>query len=711
MELKDKGKRGFFSFLLSDGIKTSLSEGSIDDLIYQILNFIKEAADADIVNITIWDTENNILYLHRYISAENTKIPPAKPGYSPLGVCMLQKKPVHGPFDSFPKGSPKLRNMVGDTICIPLNIPERSLVGAIGIGRKKGRPPFTSWAEANLQVASNVLSIVLSVKILQDLLNKERRAMLGLYRIVSSIMEERNPKKRIEAMLETVAGMFNCDIVILAKVDEKNRLVIPIAAIGIESAPPIPFGRGVMGRVAETGKPKLLKSYPLHITPAGYERYAEKTGSFIASPVRVDETLRFIIGIARHKGKKVFTSDDFYFFHIFQRVLGLMLTLQQAEEERERLSKIKTRIERLDSLATLAGGIAHDFNNIINVIMGYSQLGIEHAKDKSTREFFEAIYNQCQHAANLTSQILLISRDEESVRETLNMKPLVKGITKLLRRTLPENIEVKYEDDGEEEYYITGDPSQIHSMLINLASNAKDAMPDGGTLTIRLKKGNMPLSRHEENAIIVEVEDTGCGIEEPLLDRIFDPFFTTKEPGKGTGLGLAQVHNAVSSMGGVIDVKSSPSKGTCFTIYLPEKKPSQREEKPELLNEILPKLSGSALVVEDNQELLGIVVKMLKKMGLDTTATSNPEEAERLLEEKDYQFLITDIVMPRTSGLDLVRKLKSQNKRTKVVLITGYTDRIGTLTELAQDPCVQVLLKPFSVYDLAEALKELNLRC
>ncbi len=704
-----KRKRGFLSFLISDTVKKSLKKGNLKETIEAILVFLKESTQADYIAITIWDTERDIPYFHKYI-ADDLKLPPAKPGRGPLGICMETKKPIYGQYKNFPKGSKRLKEKIGPVLCIPVEIPQENLVGAIGIGKHKDKKPFTVWEDANLRIASNVISSIISVSILQDLLEKERKASTGLIALLSSVMEATNLHERLTRMLNTTKEIFEADFAAIGRINEKEKKVRILLSLGLEMKKDIDMGKGVFGTTAVTQRPMLFRRYPDEIIPPGYEEQAKLVGSVMVTPVFTEGKPEFLIAVARKRNAIPFTREDLYLFSIFQKAFGFALSFIEHEEEREHLLNLKARISKMDSLGILASGIAHDFNNIINIIMGYAQIGAETTKEEETKEILKLIFNQCKLAANLTSQILLITREDTKQFQVINIKPVVKGIVKMLQRTLPENINLVFEDDGNVEYNIIGNPSQIQTIILNLSANAKDAMPDGGTLKISLKKRKTPpkFGIESENCIVIEVEDTGKGIAPEIIDKIFDPFFTTKEPGKGTGLGLAQVHSVVTALGGIIDVESEIDKGTKFVVYLPE---AETEVIEKSLYEGEPKIKGvckKALIVEDNEDLLEVMERMLKKMSIDTIKATDPRKALSIFEkEKDIELLITDVVMPHMSGIELAKALKEKKPDLKVIFITGHTDKVSVLTDYIKSHKAEILLKPFSMSDIAASIERL----
>jgi two-component system cell cycle sensor histidine kinase/response regulator CckA len=351
------------------------------------------------------------------------------------------------------------------------------------------------------------------------------------------------------------------------------------------------------------------------------------------------------------------------------------------------------RQERLAAVGQLAAGIAHDFNNIMAVIVLYSQMTARSPllSDRE-RERLATIHDQAQHGARMIQQILDFSRRSVVERRPMDLLPLLKEHVKLLQRTLPEHIEVRFHV-GPGKYIVRCDPTRIQQTIMNLAVNARDAMAAGGTLEIGLdeitvEEGQAPLPAMEAGVWVrLRVSDTGTGIPEELVERIFEPFFTTKAPGHGTGLGLAQVHGIVGEHGGHIAVDSQLGEGTTFTVYLPAL-PSLGDEQPMSEFDTLPRGNGErVLVVEDNAEVQTALVEVLEHLNYRAIRAADGESALKILFshasgegtdhtgagiEEPIQLVLTDIVMPKMGGIDLVHALRERGYTMPVILITGH---------------------------------------
>jgi two-component system cell cycle sensor histidine kinase/response regulator CckA len=357
-----------------------------------------------------------------------------------------------------------------------------------------------------------------------------------------------------------------------------------------------------------------------------------------------------------------------------------VLVVRDVTREREAEQQIQQQ-ERLAAVGQLAAGIAHDFNNIMATIILYAQLSARDEElSERNRTRMETIRQQAMHASNLIQQILDFTRRTVLDRQILDLVPLLKEQVQLLRRTLPENIAVKMAF-GADEYTISGDLTRMRQVIVNLALNARDAMPEGGELRIdlaRVKFEPQDLTPVREMPagewVRVSVSDTGTGISPDTLPHIFDPFFTTKAPGEGTGLGLAQVHGIVGSHQGFMGVQTEIGRGTTFTIYLPALK-AARVDAAELGMETLLIGDGETiLLVEDNRDARSALAESLKLMKYQVVETANGREALEVLDERadEIALVLSDVVMPEMSGTTLLQVMRARELNIPVVMLTGH---------------------------------------
>ena len=390
-------------------------------------------------------------------------------------------------------------------------------------------------------------------------------------------------------------------------------------------------------------------------------------------------------------------------------------TLRDITQERS-VQKQLQRQERLAAVGQLAAGIAHDFNNIVSVIVLYAQMtAATPGLTENARARVGIIEQQAMRAAEMIRQILDFSRRSVLERTPLDLLPVIKEQITLLERTLPENIQITL-NYGPERYVIAADVTRMQQIVVNLALNARDAMPDGGQLCLALDlvpagaDGLVPLPGMESRTWVrLRVADTGMGIERDVLDHIFEPFFTTKGSGGGTGFGLAQVHGIIGQHGGHITVESKPGVGTEFTIYLPALALVLADAP------LLPGIESLAhghgelvLLVEDDDALRTTLVDLLTLWHYRVRAASNGEEALAQLAHADgvIDLIITDAVMPKRSGIGLVREFRRLGLTTPAILVTGHAIALGGegFKGLGFDAW---LPKPVSAQRLAEEINRL----
>ncbi len=336
--------------------------------------------------------------------------------------------------------------------------------------------------------------------------------------------------------------------------------------------------------------------------------------------------------------------------------------------------------QKMEAVGTLAGGIAHDFNNILTAIIGYGKLvQMKMAETDPLKAYVSQMLSSSEKAANLTRNLLTFSRKQIVELKPVDVGKIVKGIRRLLKSLLTEDIELNIISPGSD-VTIMADMSQIEQILLNLASNAKDAMPRGGTLTIETKEiemKDMLVDGYDYvesgRYALICVTDTGTGIDEKTRNKIFEPFFTTKEVGKGTGLGLSIVHGIVDQHHGYITVDSRLQGGTVFNIYLPAMKAVIEEEEASS-----PAVEGGTetiLVAEDDEQVRGLTLEILNGAGYTVIEAIDGEDAiEKFLKHSDtVELLLLDVVMPRKNGKETYDEIRKTSPHMKVIFMSGYT--------------------------------------
>jgi two-component system, cell cycle sensor histidine kinase and response regulator CckA len=393
--------------------------------------------------------------------------------------------------------------------------------------------------------------------------------------------------------------------------------------------------------------------------------------------------------------------------------------LQEVEEraERKRLEAQFIEAQKMEVVGQLAGGVAHDFNNVLAVIMGYSDLIAQDlGSDHPLQKYAEEIRLASKRAAGLTQQLLIFSRKQTVQAEVLDLNEVVESMEKMLRRLVDENVEMTVVR-GEQIGQIRADSGYVWQVLMNLVVNARDAMPNGGKLTIETSDATLDDDYAETHPgvfsgdyVMLSVRDTGVGMSEEVKTRMFEAFFTTKPKGKGTGLGLVTCQTIVRQLGGHIDVSSEVGQGTTFKIYFPRIEQSAHAVTKSLL-QTGPVRRGTEtlLLVEDEPSVRQLAEGVLKSQGYEVLTAPNGQDALRVAREHQGQpiaLVVTDVVMPRMGGKVMAEWLKTTYPDLKVLFTSGYTeDAIAQHGVL--DAGVEFLPKPYSPASLAHKVREL----
>jgi two-component system cell cycle sensor histidine kinase/response regulator CckA len=388
---------------------------------------------------------------------------------------------------------------------------------------------------------------------------------------------------------------------------------------------------------------------------------------------------------------------------------------KRAEREREQLQEQLRMSQRIEAVGKLAGGIAHDFNNLLSVILSYTGFALEVVKQGDPlREDLLEVKKSGERAAALTRQLLAFSRKQVLQPEPLSLNQIAAGVEKMLRRILGEDIDVVQvlaPDLG----LTLADPGQMEQVLMNLVVNARDAMPEGGRLTIETANAELDVdyaARHVAvkpgSYVQLSVTDTGCGMDSQTQARIFEPFFTTKEKGKGTGLGLSMVYGIVKQSGGNVWVYSEPGRGTTFKVYLPrDLSGSVAAASRPVTVPLRATGTETILVVEDEESLRKVAKRALAAGGYTVLTASEGREALRIAAQHpgEIQLLLTDVVMPGMDGRTLAQELSKRRSAIKVLYMSGYTDD-AVVHHGVLEAGTHFLSKPFTAVDLARKVRE-----
>ncbi|HEX8851011.1 MAG TPA: ATP-binding protein [Gemmatimonadaceae bacterium] len=384
-----------------------------------------------------------------------------------------------------------------------------------------------------------------------------------------------------------------------------------------------------------------------------------------------------------------------------------ILTHQIRERERaeqtlrERDEQLR-QSQKLEAIGTLAGGVAHDFNNLLTVISGFTQLAlIQAAQGRAAQDDLRQVAGAADRASHLTRQLLAFGRKQVLQPRVLDLAEVVAGIEPMLRRLIGEHIELRTEH-ARPAARVHADPGQLEQVIVNLAVNARDAMPNGGVLTIATEHGGGA----DSGLVRLVVRDTGTGMSEATRARIFEPFFTTKEPGKGTGLGLSTVYGIVAQSGGRIEVESALGAGTTFAVMLPAGESAAPAERNEATASPPPRGTETVLLVEDEATVRDLAERALRTQGYAVLVAENGAAALDIARGVPgvIDLLVTDVVMPGMSGPMLVTRLAALHPAIRVLYVSGYAD--DTIASYRLDPTSAFLAKPFTPVSLAWKVRE-----
>jgi|SRR5579885_2042090 len=474
----------------------------------------------------------------------------------------------------------------------------------------------------------------------------------------------------------------------------------------------VPVGKFKIGLIAQEKLPHLTNDI-LNDPRLSDPEWARREGmvAFAGYPLMVGDR---VVGVMALFARRPLSDGILEVLASVAHTIALGIEQKRHEEELRKKDEQLRQAQKLEAIGSLAGGVAHDFNNLLTIINGYSEIITSQLPaDSPVRNLAREIGQAGERAASLTRQLLAFSRKQVLEPKVLNLNAEVTDTAKMLKRLIGEDVELNIVlEPGLGR--VKADPGQVEQILINLAVNARDAMPQGGKLTIETADVELDQT-YTDNCpglrpgpyVMLAVSDNGCGMDEATKARIFEPFFTTKGPGKGTGLGLATVYGIVKQSEGHIAVYSEPGRGTTFKIYLPAVATEQLSGKSHPGLQVVRHGTETILLTEDEPAVLALARHVLEMHGYTVLEASNPEKAIRIAEahKGTIHLLVTDVVMPALSGRQLVERLAALRPGMKVLYLSGYTDdavvRHGVLQEQTA-----FLQKPFTTRALAQKVRE-----
>ena len=537
---------------------------------------------------------------------------------------------------------------------------------------------------------------------------KQQEAVAELGRLA---LEARDPQELFEETVRAVAETVDAELVKILELDPVEGVLILRAGVG--------WAPGLLGRARVTAGCESQAGYTLEqASPVVVEDFSQEK-RFPAPPLLRDHDVASgvscviagseapwgVLGVHSRVPRR-FRQADVHFVHAVANVLSAAI-------RRSRLEDRLRQSEKLEVVGQLAGRVAHDFNNLLTVIAGYAESLIKQAEPGEQADSLAEIAAAADRAGLLTRQLLTLSRCEVVQRRPLDLGEAVRRILGMLRVLCGTHVELRLELSEPLEP-VTADAAEIEQLLLNLAVNARDAMPDGGVLTIQTRS-LVPAELPERASpgpdrpwVRLSVSDTGLGMDRQTSDRVFEPFFSTKEAGRGTGLGLASVQRTVQQLGGRVRLTSEPGAGARFDVDLPASSGSVTAREAPRLARPAADRATTILLAEDEESVRSLVRRALESEGYAVLEAEDGESAIAVAEQHALRVdvLVTDLVMPRLGGLDLSERLRERLPDLPVVLTSGYEDRLPSSLEVT-DPLTRLLRKPYLTSDLARVLREI----
>jgi signal transduction histidine kinase/CheY-like chemotaxis protein/PAS domain-containing protein len=616
--------------------------------------------------------------------------------------------------------------LLGDGISALLDVTLKHPNEQSGVLCLNARTPHV-WSEHEIamlqEVAQYLAFAIWNAHVQQEHLRAERalhfsNARLNLIARVTGAVVGATPLEHQAAELaEQVRQAFEVDSCIIRTLEGEDLVFLASAGVPqdvLKSRLPAKFG--ISEEILASLRPIAIPdvhTYPgtrpiVAQLPEGY-RFI----SYAGAPLLLEDHAIGLLGIYSRTKRREFTDTDLEHLQIVANHAAIAIENNRLYREVERQKEQFLQAQKLESIGRLAGGIAHDFNNLLTAVLGYAELISDNiSADDPHQAYLSQIQRAGNRAADLTRQLLTFARKQIIQPRPVNLAALVQNTDKMLRPLIGEDIELVIQS-GEDLSYVEADPGQCEQVLVNLVVNARDAMPEGGTLLIETANVSLDPGYAQRSQVapgpyvMLAVSDTGLGMDEETQTHIFEPFYTTKEVGKGTGLGLATCYGIVTQARGHIAVYSELGHGTTFRIYLP-----RIEAAAESLAEqkaALPVKGGreTILLVEDEPQVREIASTTLRGLGYTVLSAADGHDAlyQAAAHKEKIQLLVTDVVMPQMNGREVARRLSEIYSNLHVLYVSGYTENILLHHEtLTNDEAF--LSKPFSPAELARKVRQ-----
>jgi signal transduction histidine kinase/CheY-like chemotaxis protein len=722
--------------LLAEVTRLMSQSLDIDDVGQRIVDSVRGLFDAVAAVLYRWDGELKDLTALSlsgdWGAVLDHVVFPAGTGLTALAVG--QRRTVSSPdvlTDGAVSLAPAVRERFAGSparaqLAVPLIMRER-IIGALAIGRPAGAT-FDAADVALAQAFGDQAAVALQNAGLFEeqlaLLDQARtrrarlQALLDVGREVSRIQP---PASLLERIAETCGRLLQTDSVGIRLV-EGDELVVAYASGGareVMATPRIKIGESLSGLVAQSGHtlvladpaadPRLLPAHRAAIERLGYR-------ALVAAPIKAGDRIAGVLSVQTRR-RLGFSEEDIEVVTAFAGQVGVALhnnrlyeELQDAYRELTLTQDQLLQSQKMEAIGRLAGGIAHDFNNLLTVIAGQTYMLRNQTGAGPVREGVERIEATAERAAELIRQLLAFSRKQVLRPGVLRLNAIVESMVPMLTRVIGEDVELSTRL-APRLAHVRADLTQVEQVIMNLAVNARDAMPSGGALTIETTNVAVDPAAAPPHPdvtpgawVMLAVRDTGLGMDAETRRRLFEPFYTTKEPGKGTGLGLATVYGIVKQSGGHIWVDSEPGRGATFTIYLPAVDEAADVAAP--APDDAPRGSETILVVEDESEVRALVREVLQERGYRVVEAAGPREALHLAADARQRFdlILTDVVMPQMTGPALADLLIAEQPGLPVLFMSGYADSAVVEHGVLQTGRAY-LQKPFTPIQLARVVR------